>query len=184
LFDFVKSIERIELSNVSIDGYCDDIGSYYGNQILSNNRAKNIKQFLLTLNVECKLITEVIGKGEVTLLDTNFIPIKQQRTQNRRVEIVFTKHSGDKEIVKEGKKSFDETLKVGDVLIYKEIEFYSAIHKIREYSYPILDSLVKELKRNPQYDLLIMGYTTINHFSNEDFIDYQTGKKIYQKQEL
>lgn len=88
LHEFLKSFDSLEISSISLFGYCDDIGSTPSNIILSNERVESIKKELLKLNVSKDLFKELKGMGEVELKNNENIEVV--RKQNRRVDIKFS----------------------------------------------------------------------------------------------
>ena len=91
-----KIIVKIRTSSytdgIKIIGHTDSYGSFENNKILSLNRAKSVKSFLLAHGITNHIIT--VGKGEAKPIAEN--STKEGRSINRRVEIV-TNHSEESE---------------------------------------------------------------------------------------
>ena len=74
--------------NLKIIGHTDAIGSHEYNQILSENRARSTKEYLLIHGVEPgRIDTEGMGKREPYASNLT----EEGRALNRRVELFFTK---------------------------------------------------------------------------------------------
>ncbi|MFM7672488.1 MAG: OmpA family protein, partial [Bacteroidota bacterium] len=80
-------IKRYNLK-VEISGHTDDIGEDKNNQILSERRAKAVKEFFISSGCHENLL-QTIGYGESRPIDTNVT--EQGRAINRRVELRFIK---------------------------------------------------------------------------------------------
>jgi outer membrane protein OmpA-like peptidoglycan-associated protein/Tol biopolymer transport system component len=70
---------------VEIGGHTDDVGKEKDNQILSENRAKAVRDFLIGLGVDSSRLTAV-GYGMTKPIVTNKTP--EGRAQNRRTEFM------------------------------------------------------------------------------------------------
>jgi outer membrane protein OmpA-like peptidoglycan-associated protein len=174
---FIKNLDSNLIFSVSIYGYCDDRASTQFNDSLSLKRAIYIKNRIIDLGIKSTLITEVEGKGEVPLQTLSTKDSIQQRSLNRMARIIIkTKPiltppkelnfvTPQKDITAKEyprkiptRKTLNDDLKVGDTIVFEEIQFLDNRHKIHPKSYPTLDSIVKNLKMKPQYDILIMGH--------------------------
>nr|MBC8485777.1 OmpA family protein [Bacteroidota bacterium] len=73
---------------VSIQGHTDNIGNDNDNLVLSENRAKAVYEYLVSLGVDIKRV-DYKGFGESKPIDTN--TTKAGRALNRRTEFVIVK---------------------------------------------------------------------------------------------
>ena len=73
---------------VEISGHTDDVGNDESNLVLSQNRANAVRDYLIRLGVDSKLLTTK-GYGESRPVATNTTP--EGRQKNRRVELQFIK---------------------------------------------------------------------------------------------
>ncbi len=115
------SDETIVISSISIDGFCDDVGSTENNLILSTNRAQSVANYLKKeFNLSCNA---VLGKGELALMNSS---VDDSRKNNRKavVEIRFSKNSKENIISKKNSekiyknyKTFSDKLVVGDKMV-------------------------------------------------------------------
>jgi len=71
-----------------IEGHTDSVGSDKSNQTLSDNRAKSVRDYLVTIGMDGSRLSSV-GYGESRPIATN--NTKAGRQQNRRVEISLKK---------------------------------------------------------------------------------------------
>ena len=74
--------------NIEIAGHTDSIGNEMANQILSENRAKSIKSYIVRKNINYNRIT-CVGYGEKQPISTN--STSEGRKKNRRIEIRILK---------------------------------------------------------------------------------------------
>jgi len=80
----VKIMKKYKFANFSIEGHTDSNGTDADNFILSNNRAKAVKKYLILNGIDSmRIITK--GFGEKNPIDTN--KTTKGRENNRRVEI-------------------------------------------------------------------------------------------------
>lgn len=70
--------------NIEIAGHTDSIGNELANQILSENRAKSVKSYLVKNNINHKRIS-CVGYGEKQPIENN--SSFENRKKNRRIEI-------------------------------------------------------------------------------------------------
>lgn len=85
LDDMVALLLQHPEVKVQISGHTDNVGNPENNQILSENRAKAVANFLIEKGIEKDLLT-VSGHGMDIPIATN--DTREGRAQNRRVEIV------------------------------------------------------------------------------------------------
>lgn len=176
LNEMVKSIQRTD--TVKIFGYADYLGDEDDNMELSFNRAKTIKEYLLTLNKDFIIITA--GEGE--------LPSRGRETakgdpNNRRVDIIKIKYMGrfiplsaqrnnaparpKNIIIRPGPEDTRplETrindlakLKPGASLSMPEITFQAGRHILNPESVPMVDTLLKYLKNHKNLSFEIRGH--------------------------
>lgn len=87
----LKRIANIIIKNglkVEISGHTDDIGNEKQNQILSESRANNVKEFLIKQGCDPSIFT-IIGYGATRNIADN--TSDEGRMKNRRVELRFLK---------------------------------------------------------------------------------------------
>lgn len=177
---------------VSIYGYTDQIGSNSYNITLSNKRAKEVAYFLITNGVDSNVIKVTEGKGETNLVTNNIN--EEERKLNRRV-IIYLIHNKPKPPVivvkkpdeekKEKPKNIEPTLtekikdtsvKTGDKLILRNINFYGGRHIFLSESFGALKDLVHAMKNIPTLHIQIEGHICCQ-MNNEDGLDLDTRTK-------
>jgi outer membrane protein OmpA-like peptidoglycan-associated protein len=113
LFDFGKSTLRSETktnleklaeilqkypdTNIVVEGNTDSVGSEESNQILSEQRAQSVGNYLVSISVGHSRLT-TMGNGETKPTDTN--TTAEGRQANRRVEIAIIANDNLKEKAK------------------------------------------------------------------------------------
>lgn len=76
---------KIEIKQVVIEGHTDNVGSNQANNVLSQQRAYSVANYLVSKGIDQRLIN-AIGYGENRPIASNKTP--SGRAQNRRVKIV------------------------------------------------------------------------------------------------
>ena len=87
--DLVRLVNWLEAnpnSNVEIIGHTDNVGSDNSNLILSSNRAKSVKSFLVAAQIDAQRLT-TSGRGCKEPISSN--ESEDGRAENRRVEILI-----------------------------------------------------------------------------------------------
>lgn len=86
-YDKLDQLAQAAIDNkyaLSLRGYADSIGSYKGNWVISDIRAKTVKNYLVSKGVDAdKIITTPFGSTKPIASNKT----KQGRQKNRRVEI-------------------------------------------------------------------------------------------------
>ncbi len=189
------SDETLIISSITIEGFCDDIGSNENNLILSTNRAQSVANYLKKeFNLDCK---SVVGKGELSL--TRKISIEQSRKNNRKVvvKIAFSRTSEetvisnkDSENLYKNYKTFSDKLVVGDKIIIKNLLFKGGltIFENPEEAIVELDKIVTYLNENPNTTIEIQGHVCCigvvhsdahDRFSGKNNLSHTRAQKIY-----
>ena len=78
-------LKEMNVKNFEIDGYTDSDGSGEHNQVLSENRANSVKNFLASQGVTAEITTK--GYGESRPVASN--DTAEEKQKNRRVEIII-----------------------------------------------------------------------------------------------
>lgn len=180
---FTQNLNTKFVKKVEIYGFCDDRGTDQYNLILSQNRANAIKQFLIGLDVDEKLITNVDGKGEILLKIIETKDVNIIRGLNRKVEIDIiydsnTKISSKSEPVDNRKKplNLNSDLRVGDKVILDKILFRTGYSYVLKESIPVLEKMAKILKEKKNIYFTIEGHVCCTSQSR-DAVDRGTGKR-------
>jgi uncharacterized protein (TIGR02145 family) len=93
LINFVKDTRIIASVKIELYGHCDSAGSATHNELLSIRRVESVNEFLLSEGIAEASITIKKGYGESKPLNDN--ATKEQRSLNRRVELVVTADTKD-----------------------------------------------------------------------------------------
>lgn len=174
------SNESIDVSSLSVLGFCDDIGSVDDNLILSEERAKAVISLLKSYDLEN---ISIKGKGEVALSE-NSISDETQRAKNRRATvsvdyiILPEKEETTEEKEKtEGYKTFDDDLKVGDKVIVKHLLFDGSRTSFfnPEEAESELMKIVDYFAKNPNVHFEIQGHVCCISNAFKDARNIETG---------
>ncbi|MEO7923206.1 MAG: OmpA family protein [Chitinophagaceae bacterium] len=164
LTDILEASDRIELH-----GHCDANGSDDYNIRLSQQRVKAVENYLMGLGWEKKDINVVQAHGERKPLNDNVS--ETDRSLNRRVEIrVFRGHA----TTSLKQKLADSTLKTGDNIVLRNINFEGGMHLFLPSAQPMLDELLDAMRTYPKLVIGIEGHICCHEDSGEG-IDNGTG---------
>lgn len=160
-----------KITAVLVNGYTDDVGSIESNNKLSQNRALEVKDQLGRLDFSISRNDRTFGLGPIPLASNNTSD-NEQRKQNRRVDISITYEKVVPSVVMEPivqlppeiddkvieVKKLDNSLKVGDKVLMKNLIFVGGRDILRNEKNPDIDSLVKFMQDNPKHKIAILGH--------------------------
>lgn len=176
------SSEEEVITNLIVEGFCDDVGSDEFNQILSQKRADEVANFLK--NELHLAVSNAIGKGEIYLPE-NAQNTDEIRKNNRVVKISFSKEIAEVKIASAEKKSaqtnyktFSDELKKGDRIIVKNLVFLGSLTHFEspEEAETELLKIVTYLNAHPTTKIEIQGHVCCISNSFKDAYDRNTKK--------
>lgn len=178
LSNFIKSIDSLDISKITLFGFCDDRGGENYNLILSQNRAEHLKNILLNNEIEEALITTIIGKGELDLIAIDRFSKEEIRQKNRKVLITVDYVFPPQQIVlknqvKSFKEIIDSKLKKGDNILLENILFKMGYSDIVPESRKVLDDIVSVLLERTDIYFTIQGHVCCTQYAR-DAIDRAT----------
>ena len=187
---FISTLTDIDIDSISIYGFCDDIGADSYNLKLSQQRANAIKTIFSNNVISEDLITNVDGKGEILLKIVNEKNVLKIRGLNRKVEIIVKEKTPEPVIVEKPKKIVEDTLrektiperikddslKVGDKIVFENILFKTGYSKVVPASVKTLTEIAKSLVERDNIYFTIQGHVCCTQFSR-DAIDRKTKKR-------
>jgi outer membrane protein OmpA-like peptidoglycan-associated protein len=163
--------------NLLIVGYTDHLGTDAHNERLSNNRAKEIQNYLVQMRIPAANIKLCIGKGELQTNNTSNTGIPP----NRRVDIVTSilgkatvknipqaKPAAPKQVIPNIEK-----VAVGQTLRLQNIYFELGRHVVTHASIPALQALYETMVAMPQLKIQIEGHICCLRFG-VDALDEDT----------
>ena len=171
--DAIKALDSLVFKDVLIHGqkftvlgYTDYLGGKSYNEELSKTRAKNVKDYLITMGFEDKDIMLCTGKGKI-----DHVPVKGKEgiESDRKVQIIIDGNPSIQSVTQgpqvktqaqvKGTTKIDvAALKVNQSLNLKNIHFYSGRHDILPESESELINLYLTLKENPKLKIMIEGH--------------------------
>jgi hypothetical protein len=92
---FMKGTDSLVITKILVLAYCDDVGKKTFNQLLSEKRAHNLRDLLMSLHLSNTPEIEAVGKGALPLLERK--DVAQERMNNRRAEITVRYHLKERE---------------------------------------------------------------------------------------
>jgi len=138
--------------SLNILGYTDFKGTNNYNNKLSQKRSNTVKNYLITKGFS-STINNCLGKG---MLDSKS-KIEENRTINRRVDIIYTIHKVTKPITSKPLIQLD-TISIGDKLILDRMYFIGGRHYLHPKSVHLLDELLQIMNNNPNLKIEIQGH--------------------------
>lgn len=163
---------------IGIIGYADYLGSEQANITLSENRAKNVQEYLETLGIDAADIEIVTGKGEVK---RNIENGDAGYREDRRVDIVpggFVKKTDTAVTTSSAKKTAPlidlSKVKENETIRLEKIFFQPGRHFLREESTVELLKLYKIMADNPTLKISIEGHICCLLNNTTDGYDYDT----------
>jgi len=169
------------VKEITLIGYCDDRASNDYNLKLASRRVDAVKDLIIEHTNITDSIFNLEPVGELSLYSS--IHKSQQRADNRRVEIMVF-YKSDAPVIIEKEKSvvdiesydvFTDSLQVNDNLVFNNVIFYPGTHRLREISYPVMDSIINSLMIHKKYEIEIQGHICCNGL-NEPGLDKDTGQ--------
>lgn len=182
--------------SILVIGYADHLGSNEYNDVLSEHRAKNVKDYLQQMGIPGKQITLCVGRGEVP----RDMELPDGYAADRRVDIVNitgkakvtapqkTKQPGkQKKPTVELMESKDavvfnstvifkpEAITAGQLFVLDRIFFHTGQHIIIEESLKELEALYKLLEENDNLVVRIEGHVCCVP-PTTDALDIDTGE--------
>ncbi|MFD1062613.1 OmpA family protein [Winogradskyella litorisediminis] len=176
---FLEDIESVDISKISIYGFCDDRGSHSYNMKLSQNRANAIKEVFTSNEFDEFLITNTDGKGELLLRIVHEDEINKIRGLNRKVEVTVMP------VFPARKNNFDSSklesilngdLKVGDKILLENLLFERGYSYLIPESRVILNNVSEILKNRKDIYFTIQGHVCCTN-GERDAIDGKTKKR-------
>jgi outer membrane protein OmpA-like peptidoglycan-associated protein len=178
------SDETLIFSTINVHGFCDDIGSFESNMILSEKRAQYVSDLLrnkFKLNVLISL-----GKGEIAI-ENSSSNLDEIRKNNRRVTVFYTyteaKSNNSINIEKSNQelsyyKTFNDKLIIGDKIILKNLLFEGGltVFQKEEDAKIELDKIIEYLNKNPNATIEIQGHVCCIGIGHGDAYDKVSGK--------
>lgn len=158
-----------------IYGYCDAVGSIEYNDYLSLKRAEYVFETLKKNSIKISEYAEIKGFGEQFEQST-------VQSENRKVIVYYTVPKKAKpEIIKSESNLSKEikTLKVGDKLKLKNLNFYNRSGIIVPASKPTLNELLNVLVENPMLKIEIQGHICCQIGNDLEDIATVRAKAIY-----
>jgi outer membrane protein OmpA-like peptidoglycan-associated protein len=185
-------------TSVDIYGHCDQLGSKSYNYKLSEKRANTVRDYLVAKGWDASKIRTIQGFGEdrpvINKLD------ETSRQANRRVTIVSADQTvsvqsnhppanapADKPVVEKQPKRdvrpkeklvdeiTDTTMKAGQNIVLRNINFYGGSHRLLPTSYDALQELLEAMQKIPTLVIEIQGHICCISGEN-DGMDNDTGE--------
>lgn len=151
LSDWIKQNPSAEVSKIY--GYCDASGSLEYNDTLSLKRANHTLEILKNNSISIKENVEIKGFGK--RFDKSKID-----AENRKAVVFYTIPKKITPVEKKSETLTEDikTVKVGDKLRLKNLNFYNRSGRMVKSSIPIVEELLKIMQENPNLKIEIQGH--------------------------
>ena len=175
---FIQNLHDIDISKISIYGFCDDRGTSSYNQVLSQNRANSIKTVFSNNEIDQNLITNVDGKGEILLKIVKEDDIKKIRGLNRKVEIIVVPKIEEvvEEVVVPKKNIYSNVLKKGDKVTLDKLLFKTGYSYLTPNSIKVLKRIADTLVNRKELYFTIQGHVCCTQ-NSRDAVDRKTKQR-------
>ena len=184
----VKYADKV--MKIEIAGHCDVMGDYDYNDVLSDERAKEIRNYLVSKGVQDTLIKKVAAFGKRQPINNNSDSL--ERALNRRVEITsyFIRNNAGKTPPSSNQKDnqhqtttqkTEDLNKIVDLdsnatLVIPNLNFYRGMHRLMPSSNNSLVLLYKILKDHPTYKIELDGHVCCQpEWDLTDALDFDSG---------
>lgn len=174
LKNLVKEIKTSASAKIELYGHCDSSGSSAYNDRLSVERIETVHQFLLSEGIVDSIILSKKGYGENKPLNES--ATKEQRSLNRRVEVIVSMNNNSSEKTLEQILS-GAKLNSGDKISLKNINFIGGYHYFVDESLPTLNELLKVMKLNSKMVIRVEGHICCGPADEADGVDMGTELK-------
>jgi outer membrane protein OmpA-like peptidoglycan-associated protein len=147
-------------------GFADYLGTNKVNYLLSCQRAKNVRQYLLNSNADLSISAE--GKGQIE----TFKKKNDGEPLNRRVDIIYYIDADQSSF--ENRIDSLSNLPVGAGIALDELTFEPGSHHLTPESFAYLKKLTQYLKINKNLSFEIQGHICCD-YQHADGLDFDTG---------
>ncbi|MEO5984164.1 MAG: OmpA family protein [Ferruginibacter sp.] len=151
LLDSILNIPTIHLKKIRLYGHTDAVGDFIYNDVLSNKRVAQTKQYLLRKGVSASNILTDSGFGKRRPLNNNYN--SEERHANRRVQILLENPTS---LLQE--KITDSATTIGSTIIVKDLNFIGGRHSLMKHSWPVLKDLLRIMRKFPLLEIEIHGH--------------------------
>ena len=157
-------------TKLMIKAHCDAVGSDNYNNRLSDRRAASVQDYLMQNGIPSDAVVFKKGYGEKIPLNENLTA--EERQLNRRVELVWINSKASTAVVENhivpttiikdtvpffSKQTID-SVKEGETLRLKNINFYGGRHIFLPQALAPLKELLEAMKANPKLEIEIQGH--------------------------
>ena len=174
---FMSDLGKDKIMEIVLYGYTDDRGSLKSNLILSRQRAKSVKNYLLSIGIEESSFKIVKGKGEVVIRKYDEVETDIIRGLNRKVTIDI-KTTIDKPRVDETliQHKIVEPINIGDRYVLENLHFQEGYAWITKESFSHMRKLAAILNSRTDIYIEIQGHVCCTRFGR-DANDRKTKKQ-------
>jgi outer membrane protein OmpA-like peptidoglycan-associated protein len=179
--------ELTDQHKITLKGYCDTIGSLTYNDRLARQRVFAVHNYLLNIGLPKNVFELVKGYGKRMPVNSNMTD--EERRLNRRVDIIFPLEveappppvpdppvvEPPPDTVKDFTSTSIDSVKQGDVLRLKNINFYGGRHTFLPQSIPALNELLDVMRKYPDLEIEIQGHICCRIGSGVDGADFDSG---------
>jgi outer membrane protein OmpA-like peptidoglycan-associated protein len=163
--------------NIQLYGHCDSKGSHEYNDKLSERRTLAVQEWLIANNVPAAAITMTRGFGKREPLNDN--ADDEERSLNRRVEIIITRSGSTAQVPAEAPRTFSSEVikntKEGEKLVLPQLNFQGGLHRFMPSALPSLKELLEVMKNRPTLEIEIQGHICCLQ-GTVDGMDMETGR--------
>ena len=165
------ALENKNIEVLKIQGFCDPTGSKKYNKKLSDARINSVLKLFTDEEIKIYKKIKIESFGENFKLDSN-------NEFNRKVIVYYKSLSFKEEEFQDLSKEIT-TLKKGDLLKIKNLNFYNNSAQLLNKSISVLDDLIEVLQKNLNLKIEIQGHICCKTKLEPDVVSGARAKYIY-----
>lgn len=183
LDEFIMAYKNGEIGdNIVIKGHCDITGPVAYNELLARRRTFSVHEYLLNNGIPKTSVTTIQSFGERMPVNDN--STRAERQLNRRVELIWTLPVAEPPVqvkeeepvvpIKDFSKTAIDTVKEGDILRLRNINFYGGRHTFLPIATIPLQELLEVMQSHPKLVIEIQGHICCRPGSPIDGADFDS----------
>lgn len=178
---FISTTDSSRIESIEIFGYTDDIGKDAYNFKLSTNRAHAIKDELTRSGIKNKIIVTIEGKGRILIDDDIVENLPEQRSKNRRVDVVMNMKPLPAIQIPGFYTTVQKNHVVGDHIYLENLLFERGSSKLTNKAKSQLEKIAKLLHKYKNLHFEVQGHVCCTPPYQKEAIDRGTKKRQLSK---
>ncbi len=179
--NFIRTADSSRIESVQIFGYTDDIGKDAYNFKLSEKRAHAIEDKLTDSGIKSKIIVTIEGKGRILIDDDIVENLPEQRSKNRRVDVVLNMKPMPAIQIPGFYTTVQKNHVVGDHIYLENLLFERGSSKLTAKAKTQLEKIARLLHKYKNLHFEVQGHVCCTPPYQKEAIDKHTKKRHLSK---